>query len=343
MSGKDRSAEFQIKETLGQGTAGKAELCKKKDDGTWWVLKVIEGEIQAGSHKKSLNEGSIAEVAILAKLRHPNIIRYEDSWVQDTTLMILMEYADGGTLEDKWKTHCKSHQNIKEELVMKWAGQLLSAANYFHNINVLHRDIKLANIMMTKQDDIKLVDFGLARILDTQSFVAKTACGTPYYISPELCKGDPYDNKADIWALGCVIYELFALQRPFSGPNLSAVVNKIMRAEPDMKPFAHVSNDGKELVLAMLAKDHKQRPSAGQCLQQPYMLKYDPSPSDTAVISPISAGAGGAFQSTPCDLVDHKEASFPGSDNPPKQGGAPKGASPKVGDQKDEGGCCLVM
>jgi len=107
-----------------------------------------------------------------------------------------------------------------------------------------------------------------------------------------------------------------------------------------MKPFAHVSNDGKELVQAMLAKNHKTRPTAGQCLQRPYMLKYDPNPSDTVAVSPVSTSAGGAFHSTRCDIVDSKESSFPGSDNPPpKQGGASK----PVGDQKDEGGCCLVM
>jgi len=265
---------------LGKGTAGRADLVTKNSDGSEWVLKVVEGEYQPESQTQALNQGSMEEVAILSKLRHPNIICYEDSWVEGTTLKILMEYADGGTLESRWQTHCKNEEHIQEDLVMRWAVQLLSAAQYIHRINVLHRDIKLANIMLTKDDDIKLVDFGLARILDTQSFLAHTCCGTPYYISPELCRGDPYDNKADIWALGCVIYELSALHRPFTGSNLHAVVMKICNTQPELSPIRHCSQEAIDLMMSMLNKDHAVRPSADECLQRPFLQKYHAAGGD---------------------------------------------------------------
>ena len=229
----DRSNEFHKLKTVGKGTAGRADLVMKKSDKSQWVLKVVEvntfllaceivtraccrtqGEFQPESETKKLNQASWEEVMILSKISHENIIRYEDSWSQGTTLMILMEYADGGTLEDKWKAACKTQKRFPEELVMKWTVQLLQAVNYCHSVHILHRDIKLANIMLSGDDNIKLGDFGLARLLDTQNFMAQTCCGTPYYISPELCRGEAYDSKADVWALGCVIYELCALQRP---------------------------------------------------------------------------------------------------------------------------------
>jgi len=127
------------------------------------------------------------------------------------------------------------------------------------------------------QNDIKLGDFGLARLLDTQSFLAHTCCGTPYYISPELCRGEAYDSKADMWALGCVIYELAGLKRPFSGPNLHAVVMNICMTEPASLQRASrgtVSTELSVIVDRMLCKDHASRISAAECLQEPYFQKH---------------------------------------------------------------------
>jgi len=107
----------------------------KKSDNSNWVLKIVEGEFQPESETKKLNQASWEEVSILAKIQHQNIIRYEDSWSQGTTLMILMEYADGGTLEEQWKAACKAKQPFSEEKVIKWTVQLLLAVEYCHGVH----------------------------------------------------------------------------------------------------------------------------------------------------------------------------------------------------------------
>ena len=95
------------------------------------------------------------------------------------------------------------------------------AIGHIHGMHILHRDIKLANILMTKEGQIKVGDFGLARTLEHTAQLAQTACGTPYYISPELCHGTPYGKASDVWAMGCSLYELMALKRHFDGQNLT--------------------------------------------------------------------------------------------------------------------------
>ncbi len=101
---------------------------------------------------------------------------------------------------------------------MHLVSQLLLALRHMHAQKILHRDLKPGNIFITEKDMVKVGDFGRARVMSD---------GTPYYISPELCMGKPYNEKADIWALGCIVYELLSFERPFEGHNLHALVLKI--------------------------------------------------------------------------------------------------------------------
>jgi len=94
----------------------------------------------------------------------------------------------------------------------------------------LHRDLKPKNILLTKFNQIKIGDFGISKMLENTFDMAKTATGTPYYLSPEVCLGQRYDHKSDMWMLGCILYELCTLRRPFEGESLNLVLNKITKA-----------------------------------------------------------------------------------------------------------------
>jgi NIMA (never in mitosis gene a)-related kinase len=98
---------------------------------------------------------------------------------------------------------------------------------HIHNRKVLHRDLKSQNIFLTKSNQVKIGDFGISKVLENTMDFAKTSLGTPYYLSPEICMGQKYDYKSDVWMVGCILYEMCTLKRPFEGDSLNVVINKI--------------------------------------------------------------------------------------------------------------------
>uniref|UniRef100_A0AC34QWR8 Protein kinase domain-containing protein n=1 Tax=Panagrolaimus sp. JU765 TaxID=591449 RepID=A0AC34QWR8_9BILA len=178
---------------------------------------------------------------------HPHIISYYDSFEQDGTLMIEMEYADGGTLA---QFLARRQEYVAESEIMYMFEQMLSAVAYLHDNNVLHRDLKTANIFLTREKHVKIGDFGISKIMGTETRLAggaQTVVGTPYYISPEMCEGKSYNVKSDIWALGCVLYEMACLQKTFEGSNLPALIGKIVKADYEQIKGPY-SNDLKLLI-----------------------------------------------------------------------------------------------
>lgn len=259
--GKDGKTKFKSYEKIrvvGKGAFGNAVLYRRKDDGQMVILKEINMlELGASDRQMALNE-----VKVLSQMDHPNIVAYHDSFEKDGILMIEMEYADGGNLQELL---AKQTSLLEERFVVDILYQMVSAIRYMHAHNVLHRDLKTANIFLTKDLLVKIGDFGISKMVETKHGGANTVLGTPYYISPEMCAGKSYDDKSDIWALGCIVYEMACLQKTFEGSNLPALVNKIMSGTfaPIRGPF---SPEFKQLVRDLLQKDPEFRPTASDIL-----------------------------------------------------------------------------
>lgn len=192
------------------------------------------------------------EVVLLANLKHPCIVRYEGSFIQDGHLHIVMQFCENGDLGAKIREAKKKGLAFAEDQILDWFTQLAMAVAYIHSRRILHRDLKsrcagaarlslsarthhslarappCSNVFLARNNLVRLGDFGIARVLMNTLDQAKTVVGTPYYMSPEVCADKHYGDRSDIWALGCVLYEMATLQHPFQSNNLLGLVHKIV-------------------------------------------------------------------------------------------------------------------
>jgi len=148
--------------------------------------------------------------------------------------------------------------------------QICLALKHVHSRKILHRDLKSQNIFLTKKGVVKLGDFGIAKVLDNTGDVARTQIGTPYYLSPEICEDKPYGKKSDVWSLGCVLYEIAALDLPFQARNLPALAHRIMTKDPKPLPGTF-STQLRLLTSALLNKKPALRPSVVTILRSDYV------------------------------------------------------------------------
>ncbi|KAA0154089.1 hypothetical protein FNF29_02712 [Cafeteria roenbergensis] len=261
---------FRVIRSVGKGSFGLALLVQRKSDGQQFVIKQINTTRMSRKERAEVEN----EVAVLSRLRSPNIVAYVESFHHRGALCIVMEYADGGDLE---KTLQKRRGRLlPEDMVLDWFIQICLALKYVHNRKILHRDLKPANIMLSTSGSgppvVKLGDFGIAKVLSNTMELARTAIGTPYYLSPEICREERYNNKSDIWSLGCILYEMCSLKHAFEGRNMKQLVQSIMKGRVAPLPRGF-SSGVSELVGACLHRDPRRRPRVDRILQHPLLQK----------------------------------------------------------------------
>lgn len=213
---------YEKLKTVGKGAFGTASLYKRLSDNTYVVMK----EVFISDMTKEERNLALNEVEVLASLNHPNIIKYMDSFEREGSLIIIMEYANAGNLGQLIASKRTKKETFTEKSILQIIYQISGALSYMHKNKILHRDLKTANIFLNKNGAVKIGDFGISKILSTKN-QAQTVVGTPYYLSPEMCEGKDYNEKSDVWALGCILYELVHLKRPFEAPTLPLLVQKI--------------------------------------------------------------------------------------------------------------------
>ncbi|KAL1431594.1 hypothetical protein MTO96_014107 [Rhipicephalus appendiculatus] len=263
-------------EVVGRGAFGVVTLYSEKSTGRKVVIKHIPVQQMSREEK----EGSLNEAKVLAMLHHPNIIAYYDSFLEEKSLAIVMEYAPGGNLYDYLKQ--RGRALLSEGQVLSYFAQVLLALEHVHSRQILHRDLKTQNLLLNQcRSIVKVGDFGISKILSSKS-KAESMVGTPNNLSPEICVGKPYNQKSDIWALGCILYELLTLRSPFEGNHVPSLVMKIIRGS--YEPVSdHYSAQVRHLLEQMLQKESSQRPSVNQLKAQPILL-----PEKTALSSTLS-------------------------------------------------------
>ncbi|XP_071848979.1 serine/threonine-protein kinase Nek8-like [Apostichopus japonicus] len=251
---------------VGRGAFGTVYLSRRQNDRKLVIIKQIPVEQMTKDERQS----ALNEAKVLSMLEHPNIIEYYENFLEDKALMIVMEYAEGGTLFDYLQQ--RGNSLLDEDEVLYLITQILLSLQHVHFKQILHRDLKTQNILMNKDRDVvKTGDFGISKILSSKS-KAVTVVGTPCYISPELCEGKPYNQKSDIWAVGCILYELLTLKKAFEASTLPALVMKIMRGS--VAPVSdRYSIHVRKLLTSMLQQDPDKRPTTNQVMAEPIVVK----------------------------------------------------------------------
>ncbi|VDD86563.1 unnamed protein product [Enterobius vermicularis] len=258
---------YEKVQVVGRGAHGTCWLCIRKDDE--FQRKVIVKTIPLDGMTADEETEVMHEANLLKRLHHPNIIGYFESFKAERGLSIVMQYAEGGTMDNMISE--RKGVKFSESTVLKYFTQVAVGLEYMHAKNILHRDLKTKNILLNrKRTIVKLSDFGISKELASRS-LASTVVGTPNYLSPEICEGRSYNEKSDLWSLGCVLYELCELRKAFDGNLLPAIVMKITKGQ--YGPISdHWSEDLKTLIQRILSLNENNRPPMKEILTCPIIL-----------------------------------------------------------------------
>jgi len=265
----DISSCWEIKEEIGKGAFSVVHKVISKKDGSIAAVKIIDKQkATQEAEAKRLK----TEVEILKKVNHPNIVGLKDLFETSDKLFLVMELVSGGELFDKIVEKGQYSEKDASVIVRK----IVSAVHYLHVMGIAHRDLKPENLLLRSTDDteVMLSDFGLSKIVGEDTMM-QTACGTPYYVAPEVLNASGYDKEVDMWSVGVITYLLLCGFPPFYGDSLPEVFEQIVKADYDFPApyWKNISDDAKDLISKLLVVDAKKRLSAADALKHKWIAE----------------------------------------------------------------------
>ncbi|GLT31202.1 hypothetical protein SLA2020_059540 [Shorea laevis] len=293
-------SRWQKGKLLGRGTFGHVYVGFNSGSGEMCAMKEVALVSDDAKSKESAKQ-LMQEIAVLSRLRHPNIVQYYGSETVGDKLYIYLEYVSGGSI---YKL-LQEYGRLGELAIRSYTKQILSGLAYLHSKSTVHRDIKGANILVDPHGRVKLADFGMAKHIAGQSCPLSFK-GSPYWMAPEVIKNSNGCNLAvDIWSLGCTVLEMATTKPPWSQYEGVAAMFKIGNSKELPAIPDHLSEEGQNFVRQCLQRDPLRRPTAAKLLDHPF-VKFDaplerpfldPEPSDPPSIVTNGVKALGAGQS----------------------------------------------
>lgn len=255
---------------IGKGSFGVVDLVKGQDR-RLYVMKIIL-QTKPKTSPSGAIRSDIDEANVLKTLSHPNIVEFKEAFTEGRHLCIIMAYCESGDLKQRIKMAQKSGKLFKQSLVMDWFVQMAQGLEYLHKLHIMHRDLKPQNIFLTSGNRIvKIGDFGVTSKMEGTRAMAETVVGTPYYMSPELATNEPYSQKNDVWALGCILSEVCSTEVPFPAENFPDLYKAITTSDPSPIPESYGA-DLSRIINWMLTKDANQRPLMRDVVKDPFVL-----------------------------------------------------------------------
>mmetsp|Transcript_22843 Transcript_22843/g.68642 ORF Transcript_22843/g.68642 Transcript_22843/m.68642 type:complete len:563 (-) Transcript_22843:374-2062(-) len=263
--GSDRG--YAEVKTIGKGSYGVATLVQDQD-GSRYVMKAVALKgLDTTQQAEAVNE-----VKVLASLKHPYIVRYRESFLERGTLAIVMDYAAGGDLLQRINAAKADGKGFAEGQILPWITQAVLGLKYLHGKHIIHRDMKSQNLFLTDRGQLRIGDFGISKTLRKMVLKGDCAIGTPYYLSPEICTDSMYSYMSDMWALGCVLFELALLRVPFEATAFPALVERITEGPAPNLPYSF-SPDLRNLCRDLLSRDPRRRPLSTDIIKRPFVQR----------------------------------------------------------------------
>lgn len=258
-------SDYIVEKLIGKGAYGCVYLAKNKHTNRPYAMKKLDLSKATHYEKTSI----VNELRILSTHKSPFIIKFKTAIFEKNYLHLITEYAEKGDLAQLIILKSRRNEKISENDVWHYFLQVSVALSYLHNMQIIHRDLKPANVFIDANNNVKLGDFGISKVMKSYMMYGRTQIGTPLYMSPEIYKRELYDSKADMWALGCILYEMIMLKPAFTGANIHDLKLRIYSGRINDNRL--YSLELKNIISKLINVHPRLRPSIVTLLNVPFV------------------------------------------------------------------------